>query len=227
MLNRVKRAILPYRSLDGLQGDSRRLTEEFLMKQNCITDVERAVKKCKSTIVRRADEILLDEFYKMKDDVRTNCLKRGNFESCKGTRYLVLVDGSDASWRAFHAAVKKATSNDSLFVVLIWRSHKFSGPEKHALLLNHAVWTEAKRILQDYERVLINNTKKVIDYTLVMPGAWEPRGMAVIMCNKWKIEGVFLGRHRREEHKHNSATRATMTAYLKQNLSKNIELFPV
>jgi hypothetical protein len=183
-------------------------------------------------------QFVLTEFLK-----RTNCLKRGNMENTKGIKYLVAVDGTEASWRAFDAALKKVTAEDHLIVALIWRNHKHRGTEEEVLILNHIAWNEAYRLLQQFETALLNSRKvgsgwlvgwliltflQQIEYTMVIPGAWDPRRMIVLMCSKWNIGGVFIGRHRKEERKHHGAGRTSRTAmhnHLRNSLAKDRELF--
>jgi hypothetical protein len=74
-------------------------------------------------IARNAQKIIkenpnLEELKKMEKLNSVNCLKRGNFDTTQGRRYMVCVDGSESSKIAFMNTVQLIDpTKDHLFLV--------------------------------------------------------------------------------------------------------------
>ncbi len=60
------------------------------------------------------DKHTLEEMQKL---LKVNCLQKGEFDSTKGKKFLIAVDGSLSSHQALETALKLVEEDDHLFVV--------------------------------------------------------------------------------------------------------------
>jgi hypothetical protein len=190
---------------------------------NNIREIELAVKKCSDKITQSRRHLTTDDIYKLKEDLSCNCLKKGDFENCKGTRYALCYDGSDGSRKAFQTAMQKVTPRDHVFVIVCWRMDRFlSRPESEWIILNHIIWQEACSMLRKLEPEL---KSKKIPYTMMMPGTFDPKHTAVVICRKWKLEGVFVGHHGKHEKQHKHGGHFSFHKHLAHELKYQHQLY--
>jgi nucleotide-binding universal stress UspA family protein len=103
---------------------------------------------------RRHGDITDDQLERMKKLMGVNCLHRGNIESVRGKRWMVAVDGSEASKRAFDGVLKLMDPADDHLLVVTVRDKNL--PRRFALSpaeetqLRFELWKAARHIVKPY-----------------------------------------------------------------------------
>lgn len=98
-------------------------------------------------------DITYAQLNRIKKMLRVNCLHKGHIEQTKGKRYVVAIDGSEASRRAWEAVNKLIGPDDHLLVVTVWESTvpvRCALEPEEELQLKFEMWRSARHILQQY-----------------------------------------------------------------------------
>jgi len=125
--------------------------KEFAQDNYCkqsIQVAERHILKNKRNIIWvDKDKRTVDEMQKL---LKVNCLKKGEFDGCKGKRWLVAVDGSLSSYLALEECIKLADDfNDHVFVVTVRQKSRLTRKAKTMeddVRLNFEMWKAARDI---------------------------------------------------------------------------------
>jgi hypothetical protein len=135
------------------------------------------------------------EINQMKDLLKVNCLHKGDLDSHIGTRYMVAVDGTAASKRAFDGVMKLVAPNDHVIIVtvrdkLIPRQYGESAIDE--LQLRFELWKSAKLIVRPFSEAL---KQSKVDYTILIPDAWDSRKLICHLVKQFKVDYLAIGKH--------------------------------
>jgi len=173
-----------------------------------------SMQEAEKEISRNASKILVstqpnqEELLHMKKYNRVNCLHRGNFENCKGKRYMVAIDGTESSRAAFESCLPLVGPEDHLFIVTVReRRIPYEFPdERSRIIITHKLWQAACDIIRFYQEKL---TKLNMDYTSILPEADDPRDIICALVKKYKVDTLILAKHKGAEkrgYKHHFQT---------------------
>jgi len=180
--------------------------KEFAQDNYCkqsIQVAERHILKNKRNIIWvDKDKRTVDEMQKL---LKVNCLKKGEFDGCKGKRWLVAVDGSLSSYLALEECIKLADDfNDHVFVVTVRQKSRLTRKAKTMeddVRLNFEMWKAARDIATSCQDRMKETS---LDYTILFPEAYDPRRMLVNLCSKFKIDYLCIGLHKKGERQRRS-----------------------
>jgi len=146
------------------------------------------------------------EFAEMKRLNRVNCLHKGNFDACRGKRYLVCIDGTNSSKEGFRNCLKLIDPDkDHLFIITV---REMLGDEfyeeNNRVLLEQKLWRAAAGIIQSYQDELERRYEGKLQYTSVMPAAVDARQLVCAFAKKYKIDALVVGKHKVGEIRHHS-----------------------
>lgn len=100
----------------------------------------------------RAD-ISKDHVLKMRKLTSVNCLHRGDIENVEGKRWMVAIDGTEASLRAWNGTLKMLGPMDHLVVVTVRDKNlpeRFSLHPVEMIQLHFELWKSAHHILKPF-----------------------------------------------------------------------------
>lgn len=153
-----------------------------------------------------------EQLKQMEEALEANCLKRSDFESRKGKLYLVGIDGSDASKAAFESMIGQIDKDkDHVMLCCIReRFHPHFG-EKIAknftgataghtnIIIGFEQWVAAVRTLRPFADQCFSEG---VEYTVMLPQADDARELMCALVKRYKVDVLFLGKHRGDETKH-------------------------
>eukprot|EP01098_Paradermamoeba_levis_P000529 TRINITY_DN10567_c0_g1_i1.p1 TRINITY_DN10567_c0_g1~~TRINITY_DN10567_c0_g1_i1.p1 ORF type:complete len:236 (-),score=61.48 TRINITY_DN10567_c0_g1_i1:155-805(-) len=141
------------------------------------------------------------EIDEMKKKIKVNCLRRGKFEEVKGKVYMVAVDGTPASKRAFHSIYKLCEAEDHLFVVNV--RPNYPDPADYGLLefddyetllrAQYDCWNYSRTLLTYFLDIL--SVDKKLDFTILTPLAEDPRKLVCFLVKEFHVSVLGLGKH--------------------------------
>jgi len=177
------------------------------MQYETINIAERCIKKYWDKIVCMELERLSEkEMSEMEDQIQVNCLKKGNFERCRGKKYFLAVDGTDASNRAFDIAIKiLEPKKDHLFICTVYDGNlaPTSLLKRANVLITYKAWTAACNIVKKYEELMLRSGLTDLDYTVLVPASvrHDAREMVVTLSNNCKVDTIIMGKHGKKDKK--------------------------
>jgi hypothetical protein len=147
-------------------------------------------------------------FQKVDDDTpyeemerlsNTNTLHRGHLERATGTIYMIGLDGTDASKRAFQMLVGHILKpSDYVYLVAI-REKKM--PDKLALLSRNSperlkwqfdLWRVARKILRPAHKELL---ARQVEHSALTPKSSDARKKFVHLARQYQVQTIVLGKH--------------------------------
>jgi len=147
------------------------------------------------------------ELAEMKKLNRVNCLHKGNFDSCTGKRYMVCIDGTKSAKDAFFNVMKLVDpERDHVFIVTVREravADDFYDDHNKAILI-HKLWRAAAGIVNTYQDELVRLFEGKLEYTSIMPEAFDAREMVCALAKKYKADVLVIGKHKDNEVRHSS-----------------------
>jgi nucleotide-binding universal stress UspA family protein len=157
-----------------------------------------------------------------------NCLHRGNISSVKGKRWMVAVDGSEASQRAFQGVLKlMEPAEDHLLVVCVRDKNlpqKFAIKPSEEVQLRFELWKSARHILKPYTDELTTRLASS-QYTVMAPDAWDARRMLCNLCKRYSIDTLCVGKHSKSEHNHHHRHLRSLHSYTTNHANCQVIVF--
>jgi len=133
-----------------------------------------------------------DQISEMKQLNSSLWIHRGNFEQCRGKRYMVAIDGSMSSTAAFESLLNTTITNDDHVFLVTARKHP---PDTtHKTLVNHEIYKAAADIISRFERRLVEQFP-MIDYSCMVPLAYDPRRTISNLAREYKVDALVIGKH--------------------------------
>jgi len=171
------------------------------------------------------------ELFQMKQEMQVNCLHRGDYDNPEISRkWLLCVDGSESSVRAFNFVLEELQPKDHLIIVTSYRtsepketeSWEDEDPLDRRTLMAFRLWRFAGSILRRFEERL-KAEKPGLDYTLLAPGHHDERKIIVTISQKYQVDWIVLGKHTKNEKFRPSLHRSrSFNSYLKHHLPKEV-----
>jgi nucleotide-binding universal stress UspA family protein len=153
---------------------------------------------------------------RMRRLLGVNCLHRGNISSVKGKRWMVAVDGSESSQRAFQGVLKLMDpAEDHLLIVSVRDKNlpqRFAIKPSEEVQLRFELWKSARHILKPYTDELTTRLAPS-HYTVMTPEAWDARRMLCNLCKRYNIDTLCVGKHAKSEHNHHHRHLRSLHSY--------------
>jgi len=160
-----------------------------------------------------------EDLEKMKENIKSNCLRRsGNLDGCT-RNYLLVVYGTESSDFAMDLALGKLEEGDHIFVLMPLRKLKSGFRKQEKLILNHTLLSIGKRIMENYQKMIDKNQKK-INYTILIQLHKDPKEVVVSIAQLWKVQVVILGGASNEEREDPKRKKKTMGPYVRSQCPK-------
>jgi len=129
----------------------------------------------------------------MKRLIQVNCLVKGDYEDPFSVRWMVAVDKTPASLRAFETVLKLADPKHHIFVV---NAREISEADPTNLREAYNRWCASVIILRDYKEKL-DETKR--PYTILAPVHHDVRRVVVQLAKKLAVQTLAIGKHSLED----------------------------
>lgn len=173
-------------------------------------------------------DITDEQLERMKRLLGVNCLHRGDIEHVRGKRWMVAVDGSEASRRAYEGVLRLMDpALDHLLVVTVCDKNlprRFALSPSEETQLRFELWKAARHILKPYIDELPNRLAPN-QYTVMVPGAWDARRMLCNLCKRYNIDTLCVGKHGKGEHNHHHHHLRSLHSYTQKHANCHVIVF--
>jgi len=137
-----------------------------------------------------------DQISEMKRLNSSLWIHRGNFEQCRGKRYMVAVDGSTSCTAAFESLLNTMLTNDDH--VFLVTARKYLPDVSHKTLAQNEIRKAAIEIISRFERRLTDQFP-LVDYSSMIPLAYDPRRTISNLAQEYKADVLVIGKHSGED----------------------------
>lgn len=207
--------------------------EDLLLElEESSTDSILTVSGAEDHLVKEIDHIVHDDITdvqleRMKKLLNVNCLHRGEIESVRGKRWLVAVDGSEASRRAWTGALKMLEPEDHLLVVTVRDKNlprKFALSPSEETQLRFELWKSARHIVKPFMDEVAKRLAPS-QYTVMIPDAWDARRMLCNLCKRYNVDTLCVGKHAKGEHNHHHHHLRSLHSYTSKHAHCQVIVF--
>lgn len=174
------------------------------------------------------DDITDAQLERMKKLLNVNCLHRGEIESVRGKRWLVAVDGSEASRRAWAGALKMLEPDDHLLVVTVRDKNlprKFALSPSEETQLRFELWKSARHIVKPFMDEAAKRLASPTQYTVMIPDAWDARRLLCNLCKRYNVDTLCVGKHAKGEHNHHHHHLRSLHSYTSKHAHCQVIVF--
>lgn len=164
---------------------------------------------------------------RMESLLKVNCLHRGDIVHVKGKRWMVAVDGTEASKRAFQGVLKLMEPDDHLLVVTVRDKNlpqRFALSPSEEIQLRFELWKSARHILKPYTEQLTSQLDSQ-RYTVMIPDAWDARRLLCKLCQRYEIDTLVVGKHSKAEHNHHHWHLRSLHSYTSKHAKCHVIIF--
>eukprot|EP01087_Luapelamoeba_hula_P020085 TRINITY_DN677_c1_g1_i1.p1 TRINITY_DN677_c1_g1~~TRINITY_DN677_c1_g1_i1.p1 ORF type:complete len:331 (+),score=68.66 TRINITY_DN677_c1_g1_i1:152-1144(+) len=130
----------------------------------------------------------------MKKLISVNCLTKGDFVS-SDARWLVPVDHTNASMRAFEYCLKEASSTDHI-VILHAREHDLVGMPLREI---YNEWYTAVALCKRFYDLLLAAGRHPDSFTFLVPVYHDARKIVIKFAKSLSVDKVVIGKHQEED----------------------------
>jgi nucleotide-binding universal stress UspA family protein len=173
-------------------------------------------------------DITDEQLERMKRLLGVNCLHRGDIEHVRGKRWMVAVDGSEASRRAYEGVLRLMDpALDHLLVVTVCDKNlprRFALCPSEETQLRFELWKAARHIIQPYVDELSTRLAPN-QFTVMVPGAWDARRMLCNLCQRYNIDTLCVGKHGKGEHNHHHHHLRSLHSYTQKHAKCHVIVF--
>ncbi|ELR21386.1 uncharacterized protein ACA1_183200 [Acanthamoeba castellanii str. Neff] len=173
-------------------------------------------------------DITDEQLERMKRLLHVNCLHRGDIERVRGKRWMVAVDGSEASKRAYEGVLRLMDpALDHLLVVTVCDKNlprRFALCPSEETQLRFELWKAARHILKPYIDELPNRLAPN-QYTVMVPSAWDARRMLCNLCKRYNTDTLCVGKHGKGEHNHHHHHLRSLHSYTQKHAGCHVIVF--
>ncbi|ELR22459.1 domain found in dishevelled, egl10, and pleckstrin domain containing protein [Acanthamoeba castellanii str. Neff] len=129
----------------------------------------------------------------------TNTLHKGNIERATGTVYMIGLDGTEASKRAFQMLVGHILKPTDFVYLIAIRERKI--PDRLALLSRNSperlkwqfdLWRVARKILRPAHKELL---ARQTEHSALTPKSSDARKKFIRLARQYQVETIVLGKH--------------------------------
>eukprot|EP01087_Luapelamoeba_hula_P022381 TRINITY_DN79_c0_g1_i1.p1 TRINITY_DN79_c0_g1~~TRINITY_DN79_c0_g1_i1.p1 ORF type:complete len:239 (+),score=41.98 TRINITY_DN79_c0_g1_i1:71-787(+) len=136
--------------------------------------------------------------YIMKRLIQINCFAKGSYLANANARWMVAVDNTRASVRAFQTCLRLAEPDDHIVVIHV-RQHDIV----QSLPQAYREWYDAITICKRYYDMLTDpatsNGRSPTSFTILAPCYHDARAIVVSWATKLSIDTLVVGKHRQED----------------------------
>jgi nucleotide-binding universal stress UspA family protein len=165
---------------------------------------------------RRLD-ISDEQLNRMNKLMAVNCLHRGDISNSKGKRWMVAVDGSEASQRAFQGVLKLMDrSEDHLFVVCVRNKNlprRFALRPSEEVQLHFQLWKSTREIVKPFADQLLAGGLAASHFTVLIPDAWDARRILCNLAKQYDVSTLCVGKHSKSERNRHQRNMRSLHAY--------------
>eukprot|EP01087_Luapelamoeba_hula_P017185 TRINITY_DN539_c0_g1_i2.p1 TRINITY_DN539_c0_g1~~TRINITY_DN539_c0_g1_i2.p1 ORF type:complete len:257 (+),score=28.34 TRINITY_DN539_c0_g1_i2:163-933(+) len=129
----------------------------------------------------------------MKRLIQVNCFNQGQVSATAGTRWMVPVDNTRASLRAFQTCLDQANPQDHIVIIHV-REH-----DAVTLTCAYQEWFRAVTICRRYSELLQKASRPPSSYTILAPCYHDARATVASWAQELSVDTIVIGRHLKED----------------------------
>jgi len=168
-----------------------------------------------------------EQVERMTQLLSVNCIHKGDLEGTKGKRWLVAIDGSAASRRAWLEVREQIGPQDHIMVVTIRDKNlpkQFALSTSDILLLRFELWMSARHITHPYVEELAASMDPS-RYSVMIAEAWDVRHLLCNLAKRYGIDVICLGQHSKEESTRHWWQMRSFHSYLVKHACCQVKVF--